>query len=114
VTNGGPDTQFPKIDAFGLRECVDTVVLAGYHTPAQPAPDPFGRALADPDAAPERTVHVGNSLASDVAGANAAGVGSVWIPFDGDGHPSEVGPDDSTPDVMLDSIRDLASHPWDR
>ena len=112
VTNGGPDTQSPKIDALGIRESVDTVVLAGYHTAAKPDPAPFERALDELDAAPEETVHVGNSLASDVAGANAAGVGSVWIPYEGDGHPNEVGPDDPAPDYALDSIRDLATAPW--
>lgn len=31
------------------------------------------------DATPETTVHVGDSLGSDVAGANAAGIRSVWL-----------------------------------
>lgn len=112
VTNGGPDTQSPKIDALGLREYVDTVVLAGYHTPAKPAREPFERAMADLDADPERTAHVGNSLASDVAGANAAGVRSVWISYDGDGHPDRVGSDDPTPDVALESICELTATSW--
>lgn len=107
VTNGGPDTQSPKIDTLELRDRVDTVVLAGYRTAAKPGPEPFERAMDDLDAAPERTAHVGNSLASDVAGANAAGVRSVWIPYDGDGHPNAVGPDDPTPDETLESIREL-------
>ena len=107
VTNGGPDTQSPKIDALELRDRVDTVVLAGYQTAAKPAAEPFERAMADLDADPERTAHVGNSLASDVAGANEARIRSIWIPYDGDGHPDAVGPSDPTPDETLESIREL-------
>lgn len=37
------------------------------------------------DSARERTVHIGNSTVSDVAGARAAGLRSMWVPTDRDG-----------------------------
>ena len=39
-----------------------------------PTPAPFEAALSALSVRPERAVHVGNSLRSDVAGARAAGV----------------------------------------
>ncbi|PSQ49548.1 haloacid dehalogenase [Halobacteriales archaeon SW_7_65_23] len=55
------------------------LVYAGEEVPAKPAIAPFERALDRLDAEPESTIHVGDSLSSDVAGANAAGLRSVWL-----------------------------------
>jgi putative hydrolase of the HAD superfamily len=57
---------------------------------AKPDPGIFEIALAAVDAPPERTVHFGDSLLADVAGARAAGITPVhYDPFGlcpGDGH----------------------------
>lgn len=107
VTNGGPDTQSPKIDALDIRERVETVVLAGWETAAKPDPEPFERAVADLDATPAETAYVGNSLTCDVAGAGKAGLQSVWIPYGEDEDPGTY-----DPDYALDSVRDLLAEPW--
>lgn len=39
----------------------------------------FERALVAMKVRPERVVHIGDSLHSDIAGANAAGIASVWV-----------------------------------
>lgn len=108
VTNGGPDTQSPKIDVLDLRDVFDTVVLAGYDAPAKPDPRPYERAMDDLNTAPDRTVYVGNSLATDVPGAQAAGIRAAWIP-DGD-PPADPGVE---PEYVLESVRDLLDRPWD-
>ncbi|WP_435197032.1 HAD family hydrolase [Natronomonas sp. EA1] len=82
VTNGAPDMQAQKLEGLGLADRFEVVVHAGYDTPAKPAPEGFHRACEALGVAPDRTVHVGNSLTSDVAGAHAAGVASAWIPTD--------------------------------
>lgn len=106
VTDGGPDTQSVKIDVLGLREHVETVVMAGYETAPKPDPEPFEAAMADLGVDPEETVHVGNSLSTDVAGANAAGIGSVWVPYGDD-------PDaEHEADYVLETIADLLDRPW--
>lgn len=121
VTNGGPDTQSPKIDALGIRDRFETVVLAGYETAAKPDPEPFRRALADLDASAREAVYVGNSLSSDVAGANRSGLRSVWKPHDrsldatpdadpGSGDGSATGP---KPDHRIGSLRELLDRPWE-
>lgn len=108
VTNGGPDTQSVKIDALGIRDRFETIVLAGYETPAKPDPTPIERALADMDVTSGAAVYVGNSPAADVAGARAAGVPAIWIPdaegrtLDGVGEPA----------YTLDSIEGLLDEPW--
>ncbi|PSP90201.1 haloacid dehalogenase [Halobacteriales archaeon QS_4_69_34] len=104
VTNGAPGMQAAKLAGLGLDDAFETVVHAGYGVPAKPDPEPFRRALAALDAAPESTVHVGNSLASDVAGARAAGVRSAWL--DDGSEPDPV------PDYRLGSMADLREPPW--
>ncbi|PSQ32517.1 haloacid dehalogenase, partial [Halobacteriales archaeon SW_10_68_16] len=74
VTNGSPAMQSTKLDTLGFGEYFETVVHGGYDAPAKPAPDPFHAALDALGVAPGRAVHVGNSVASDVAGAKRAGV----------------------------------------
>jgi putative hydrolase of the HAD superfamily len=102
VTNGAPSMQRRKLEALGLAESFDVVVHAGYDAPAKPSPEPFEAALSTLDVRPERTVHVGNSLGSDVAGARAAGVGSVWVPDTDE-------PAEPEPDYTVSSLSDLPS-----
>lgn len=106
VTNGAPEMQREKLDALGVSDAFDAVVYAGYETPAKPNSEPFFRALDSLEGAPDEAVHVGNSLRSDVAGAHAAGVGSVWL-ADGTTDPN---PDPgSVPDHTIQSLSELPS-----
>jgi len=109
VTNGAPEMQSQKLAALGLADAFDVVVHAGYDTPAKPDPAPFHRALAALETPPERAVHVGNSLSSDVAGAHAAGVRSVWLaPENGNESESESGTDPRpTPHYTVSSLAAL-------
>ncbi|MFB6172140.1 MAG: HAD family hydrolase [Haloarculaceae archaeon] len=106
VTNGAPEMQRQKLDALDLRDRFEVVVHGGYDAPAKPAPDPFHRALDRLGGDPGRAVHVGNSLASDVAGAQAAGLRAAWLrQHDGDPDPA--------PDYTVDSLHDLTTPPWE-
>lgn len=108
VTNGGPEMQRQKLEAAGFADSFEAVVYAGYDTAAKPDAEPFEVALAELESTPERAVYVGNSLSSDVAGARAASVRSVWVPDDG------VVPDrpDPEPDHVLESLADFETLPW--
>jgi putative hydrolase of the HAD superfamily len=105
VTNGSPGMQSTKLAALDVTEYFETVVHAGYDAPAKPDPQPFHDALEVLDTSPERAVHVGNSLASDVAGAHAAGVRSTWL-ANGDSDP------EPEPHYVVESMTDLTSPPW--
>ena len=121
VTNGGPDTQSVKIDSLGVRDAFETIILAGWDTEPKPNPEPFVRALEDLDSTRSESVYVGNSIASDVLGANRSGLQSVWIPHEssldsspGDTDSAEQPASDlTTPDYRLDSLRGLLDPPWE-
>lgn len=104
VTNGAPAMQAKKLGALGFDESFETIVHAGYDAPAKPDPEPFRRALSTLDGKPESSVHIGNSLTSDVAGARAAGITSVWL--DNGSEPDPI------PDYTLTSMEELEHPPW--
>ena len=111
VTNGDPEMQGQKLDVLGLSDAFETVVHAGYDTPPKPEPDPFYHALDGLGIGPDRAVHVGNSLHSDVPGAKRAGLRAVW--YTG-GEVGAAADPEVTPDYRLDSLHELLDPPWTR
>ena len=79
ITNGAADAQRQKIEAIGIDDHVETVVVAGAECPPKPGVEPFEQALTRLDVDPARAVHVGDTPETDVAGANATGMGSILI-----------------------------------
>ena len=114
VTNSPADAARQKIDAAGVDDYTETIVFAGHDTPAKPAPEPFERALDALEADPEHAVHVGDSLRSDVAGANAAGLRSVLFAPDDAGveAPDGSGGDRDVPDDRVASLSELRPPQW--
>jgi putative hydrolase of the HAD superfamily len=112
VTNGAPSMQRDKLDGLGLGDAFETVVYAGYEAAPKPDPEPFRLALDALSVDPERAVHVGNSLGSDVAGGHAAGVRTAWL-ADATG-PRAI--PDPEPTYTLASLADLydPAPPWRR
>lgn len=108
VTNGPSNMQTEKLAALGLTDAFEVVIHAGYDAPAKPDPEPFHRALSGLETTPDSTVHVGNSLSADVAGAQAAGVGAVWL---SDGATPDFDPD-PRPEYTIDSMAELMEPPW--
>ncbi|WP_121822492.1 HAD family hydrolase [Halostella salina] len=104
LTNGAPGMQSEKLAALPFRDAFEAVVHAGYDAPRKPEPEPYHHALDLLDATPERAVHVGNSLTTDVPGAHAAGVRSAWL--------SDGSDPDPEPHYRLGSLRDLTTPPW--
>lgn len=84
ITNGAPDAQRAKMDAVGLDRWSETRVIAGHEVPPKPSAEPFEIALNALDATPETALKVGDSLETDIAGANALGIESVWVSADED------------------------------
>lgn len=79
VTNGARDAQQQKMEAVYLDRWVETILIAGHDTPPKPDPEPFDRIVQSLNVTPATTVHVGDSLETDIAGATAAGLASIWI-----------------------------------
>jgi putative hydrolase of the HAD superfamily len=83
VTNGGEATQTAKLERLGVADAFDATVFCDPENGVDPKPDtePFERALADLDAAPGRTLYVGDSHGPDVVGAHRAGRHTAWVPL---------------------------------
>jgi putative hydrolase of the HAD superfamily len=79
ITNGPSDLQRRKIEYFDLEERVDWVVVSGELGVDKPELAIFEHVLGLAGVGAERAAHVGDSLTSDVAGANRAGLLPIWV-----------------------------------
>ncbi|MGD0915402.1 MAG: HAD family hydrolase [Thermodesulfobacteriota bacterium] len=79
LTNGTPDLQWEKIAGAGIRGYFDEIVVSGEVGFGKPDARIFRIMLSRLGVAAEETVMVGNSLKSDVGGAQAVGMKAVWI-----------------------------------
>lgn len=106
VTNGAPEMQTAKLRSLGIEGQFETVVHAGHDTAAKPDPEPFEAAMEALGTSADRTVKVGNSLTTDVAGAHAAGVRTVWVEQEG---LEEIEPE---PHHRIGRMDELLDEPW--
>jgi putative hydrolase of the HAD superfamily len=83
VTNGPGPVQRGKLEAAGLADAFDAVLISGEVGAAKPDTRIFAAALGELGVAPENAWHIGDTLAYDIAGARAAGVEAVWLNRDG-------------------------------
>lgn len=83
VTNGASDTQRNKIEAMGIDDWFSAYSISGETGVAKPDKRAFTLVLKGLGVSGKHVWHVGDSLATDVAGANAAGLTSVWLNRDG-------------------------------
>ncbi len=79
ITNGASDTQREKMRALELDQLFDAVIISSEIGVAKPAVEIFEAAFEQLGVDRGSVWHVGDSLSTDVAGANAAGCVSVWI-----------------------------------
>lgn len=111
ITNGPEFSQIPKIKAVKLAQYVDHIIIGGQEPEQKPARSIFDKALRLANCQPHEAIHVGDSLAADIAGARHSGLTSVWVqhqqPLD-----KELGinPDHTVmhPDEIPALIRNLA------
>jgi putative hydrolase of the HAD superfamily len=69
----------PLINALGLAGYIETLVSSADVGLAKPNQAPFRRALADLRLAPHETLFVGDTPATDIAGARATGLRAILI-----------------------------------
>ncbi|WP_440990651.1 HAD family hydrolase [Haloarchaeobius baliensis] len=106
VSNGEPSHQRAKLETLGIADAFEVTVFGTAEIGVKPDPAPFHRALDTLGVEPARAVHVGNSLASDVAGAQAAGMSAAWLR---EGDEPEV---DVTPEYVVDDLAELQDRPF--
>ena len=66
-----------------LIKGIHTIVTSSSEGYEKPHPELFRRAMANVGVGPASTIHVGDHLTNDVAGAQAAGVEAIWIDREG-------------------------------
>ncbi len=79
VTNGAPDLQREKLEQSGLGHFFDAVVVSGEVDIGKPDPRIFALALERLGVRPSEAVMVGDNPARDIAGAQRAGLKTVFI-----------------------------------
>ncbi|WP_196767499.1 MULTISPECIES: HAD family hydrolase [Paenibacillus] len=80
LTNGSPDLQQEKLDGVPqLAPFFDHVVISGSFGRGKPDPSIFQHALGLLGIEPGQALMVGDKLTTDIQGALAAGVHSVWV-----------------------------------
>lgn len=92
ITNGSIFSQHPKLKATQMDEWVDHIIVGGEEPEEKPAASIFQKALNLVDIKPEEALHIGDSLAADIAGANNMGILSVWVNATGASNPTEITP----------------------
>jgi putative hydrolase of the HAD superfamily len=103
VTNGAPDVQRAKLARTSLAPHFAATVISAEIEIGKPDPRIFERALAAVGAEADEAVMVGDSLARDVAGAQAAGVRAIWF----DRGAARVEPVAPVPDARITSLREV-------
>ncbi|MFJ8432808.1 HAD family hydrolase [Kitasatospora sp. NPDC094019] len=113
VTNGSTDIQRAKLTRTGLLPAVDAVVVSEEAGTRKPAPEIFhlaaarlGRTLTPTD------WMVGNNPATDIRGAHATGLHSIWITPDPPPHlpPTHPTPTRTAPDTPAAAAHLLTLH----
>lgn len=79
VSNIDDDQLAHLLDVAGLRPHFDSLLSSEAAGACKPDPAIFSEALRRADCAPEEALFVGDTLAQDIAGANAMGMRSVLI-----------------------------------
>jgi putative hydrolase of the HAD superfamily len=79
ITNGAPDLQWKKIDGGNLRQYFDCIVISGEHGYAKPDERLFDIAMKGLKSEKSGTLMVGDTLKSDIKGAQDYGMKTIWI-----------------------------------
>jgi putative hydrolase of the HAD superfamily len=72
-------TALAVLEAAGLRWLFDAVVVSDAVGFRKPRPEIFHATLASLGVAAHETLHVGDNLAADIAGAAALGARTAWV-----------------------------------
>lgn len=80
ITNGSSPLQENKLEALGLTDFFDTILISETVGLEKPQPEIFTLACKHLEVAAEECVFVGDDPVADIEGANNAGMFSVFVP----------------------------------
>lgn len=101
VSNADSEALLTAIEKHDLR--FDAVVSSEEAKCYKPDPGIFKRALTQMGSDPENTVHIGDSLHSDIDGAIRSGIGHVWLCRENRIH--DIGT--ASPDCTISTLSEL-------
>ncbi|MGQ9723742.1 MAG: HAD family hydrolase [Candidatus Jordarchaeum sp.] len=91
-TDFAPGWKEKRFKDSGLAKFFDTYVVAGETNPeAKPSPQPFLEVIKRLNLKPEQVIHVGDNQETDIKGATAAAIDSLWIDWQGNPHGNRYG-----------------------
>jgi len=79
LTNGPTYSQYPRLEKSEMRSRVDHIIVGGEHPFQKPDPRIFEMACQKAGCTPGQAIHIGDDPISDIAGAKASSIRSVWI-----------------------------------
>ncbi len=101
VTNGTPQTQYRRLDDSGLSRYFLDIFVSESTGSQKPQPEYFNYCFArirEQDRA--RMLLIGDSLSSDIRGANNVGIGACWLNLEGLTPPGDLRIDYEIADLM--------------
>lgn len=72
-------TALEVLEQAGLRDHLDAIVISDMAGIRKPRPEIFEQVLGELGTSAAETLHVGDNLSADVAGASGLGIRTVWI-----------------------------------
>ena len=79
ITNGSVRSQDPKIDALGIRDVFEVILISEAEGVAKPDPVIFQRAVDRLGVSPHQAWYLGDHPVNDIQGATSAGLGTIWF-----------------------------------
>lgn len=108
VTNGTPAAQYGRLDALGIRGRFDGIFVSDEIGYAKPDRRFYEYVFSRTGLCAEDCLVIGDSLSSDIRGANNAGIESIWYA------PNGGKPEGAVPDHIARSYTDILSVVKDR
>ena len=103
TSNGFHEVQYKKLEACGLRDYFDTIILSEDAGVNKPSPLYFDYALRRSGASRETTLMIGDNLQTDILGAMNAGFDAMLF------NRWQVDPNEGpkSPTYVVDALRDI-------
>lgn len=79
VSNGWTNFQHRTIDAIGIRDAVDVILISQAESLRKPDVELFRRAASKLGTKPNECLFVGDNPEADILGAEAAGMRAIWL-----------------------------------
>jgi putative hydrolase of the HAD superfamily len=104
LTNGPPDLQREKIEITGIGKYFTEIVVSGEVGYGKPDCRSYQLVLSRLGVKPDATVYIGDSLESDILGANAIGMKTVWVNRHGLSRDESI-----VPDLEVSNLREVVA-----